>query len=35
MTTAARIPHLIGPAGVTDCFPCHSGAPCSAISLTQ
>ena len=23
-----RIPHLIGPGGVTDCFRCHSGAPC-------
>ena len=24
----AWIPHLIGPAGVTDCFRCHGGAPC-------
>ena len=25
--TAPWIPHLIGPAGVTDCFRCHRGAP--------
>ena len=26
-----RIPHLIGPGGVTDCFRCHSGAPCRGM----
>ena len=25
---ASWIPHLIGPGDVTDCFRCHSGAPC-------